>query len=320
MINFGGRRRYRALKIPRINRYTNPYFRRDTKPKKSARFYYSLILLGLALAAWVYFLFASSIFQITGWELNGLKKYSNQEISASLEKFLNKPKFAIFKFSNIFIFSEKELRKHIESDFIFKSIEIKKYYPNKIIVSAAEKEEKLAVYSRDKIFVLADDGTVIKEKRGTTGWYVAVNATSTPQGSAGQASETKIDVAKILTDAETKELPSYPIFCDAYFDTQNIKVGDKYPAQKILEIAFQFIENAAEQIGLKTSSVALYKNNTNPKIIIFAENNWEIYLSADDDGLQQFYKFLTVFNSKIKDLGKSLEYIDLRFGDRVYIK
>lgn len=304
---------------PRINRYSNPYFHDRAAPKKSARFYYGLIFLFLSITAWIYFLFASGVFQITEWEINGLKQYNKQEISTALQNFLRRPKFLVFKYSNIFLFNQDNFKKDLASQFIFKTIEVKKYYPHRIIINTEEKQEKLAIYNKNKIFVLADDGTIIREKEGMDGWYAAGDAANDGMDAASSTASA-VDVEKTLADAKIRELSAYPIFYDAYYDAGNSAIGDLYPAQKVIAIIDTFMEKASSQIGLKIKLAALYKNQINPKIIIYTENNWQIYLNSTDDGLKQFYKFYLVFNDKIKDLNKPLEYIDLRFGDRVYIK
>ncbi len=312
-----GRKPSRAFGAARGG-YSNPYFKNRPAAAKPVGFYYSLILLGLALFAWIYFLFASSIFQITDWEINGLKKYKNQEISDALNDFFKESKFAFFKSSNVFLFDKNGFEKHLSDKFIFQNIDVKKYYPHKIIITLKEKEEKLAIYNNDKIFIVADDGTIVRVKEGTTGWYKGADAKS-PETATSTATGS-VDVEKVLADAKTKELPAYPIFCDAYYASGKLGIGTIYPAIKDLNIINQFIENVQSRMEVKIKLVALYKNQLNPKIVIYTNNNWKIYLNNTDDGLKQFYKFYVTINDTIKDISRPLEYIDLRFGDRVYIK
>lgn len=264
-------------------------------------------------------MFASSVFQIIDWEINGLKQYNKQEIAAALQNFFGRSKLVFFKYSNIFLFNKDSFKKDLSSQFIFKTVEVKKYYPHKIIINVEEKQEKLAIYNKNKIFVLADDGTIIREKEGIASWYTAPDITN-GEVSATSSIISTIDTEKVLSDAKTKNLPAYPIFCDAYNSAEKSGIGGIYPAQKIITIINSFAENALSRIGLKIKLAALYRNQATMKIVIYTENNWQIYLNDTDDGLKQFYKFYLVFNDKIKDLNKPLEYIDLRFGDRVYIK
>ena len=306
----------RAYHTARGN-YSNPYFKNRPATAKPAGFYYGLILLGLAIFAWIYFLFASSVFQIKDWEINGLKKYKNQEISDALNDFFKESKFVFFKSSNIFLFDKNNFEKHLSDKFIFQDIDIKKYYPHKIIITLKEKEEKMAIYNNDKIFIVAADGVIVREKEGIAGWYEGPAANDTEATSTATGS---IDIEKVITDAAAKELPAYPIFCDAYYGNKNLGIGTVYPAAKVLAIVNKFIENVESRMEVKIKLVALYKNQINPKIVIYTNNDWKIYLNNADDGLKQFYKFFAAFNDKIKDLKQPLEYIDLRFGDRVYIK
>lgn len=305
---YTSRRRTNAYRVSRIHRYSNPYFRPAQNSQKSAGFYYSLLILFTVLAAWIYFLFASGIFRITDWEINGLKQYNKQEISDTLQKFFGKSKLLIFRYSNIFIFNTNDFKKELSSRFTFQNINIRKYYPHKIIIDLEEKKEKLAIYNKNTIYLVAEDGTVIREKEGLNNGTMA---TGTPSS---------IDINNIIADAKTKELPAYPIFYDAYYEPGKIAAGTVYPAKKILQITNVFIDNVRMRSNIGIKLAGLHKNNASPKIVIYTDNNWKIYLNDTDDGLKQFYKFYTVYNEKIKDGEKILEYIDLRFEDRVYTK
>ncbi|MBU1179647.1 hypothetical protein KJ885_01750, partial [Patescibacteria group bacterium] len=281
-----------------------------------SRFYYNFFLLCVVILGWFYFLFASNTFKITDWEINGLQQYNQQEAEAVLKKFFNNRKLLVFGFSNIFVFNEKDLKKYLSPSFTFKNVHVDKYYPHKVTITLEEKKEKLAIYNKNKIYILADDGTVIMEKQGIGGWYSDAaedtNTTSTK--------DANIDMKKLLADAESRVLPDYPIFCDAYYLDKDLGVGDAYPAMDIIKITTTFIDNLHERSDIDVKSVALYENQVNPKIVVYTTTNWKIYLNNTTDGLKQFYKLFLAYNNEIKDPNKQLEYIDLRFGDRVYIK
>jgi len=294
--------------------YKNPYFR-ARKQKKTSRFYYSLLVLGIVIFSWIYLLFASSVFKITDIEISGLEKYKKTNVEKSIKVFFQNKKYLFFNLSNVLIFNKEDLEQHLSSEFLFKSIRVKKYYPHKIMLTVQEKQEKLAVYNGSQIFILADDLTVLSKKEGIEDCIMEDSTSSTLSGSA-----TSIMMNRVLSDASTKPLPSYPIFCDAYYNNKTSGVGSTYLNKKIITILTSFIDSLHERTDIKAKLVTLQKNKTNPKLTIYTTNGWKIYLNITDDGQKQFYKLFLVFNNQIKDINKQLEYIDLRFGDRVYIK
>ena len=294
------------------NQYSNPYFKSQKNIESRRRLVYNLLLISIAFAAWSYFLFFSSFFKIIDWDIRGLKGYDKKDVESSLKNFLGKKELAFLPIENIFIFNEANFEKQISSQFAFQNIKVRKYYPNKIILNFREKTRKMAVYNTDKIYVLSDDGAITAIKEGISNWY-----SNTEQETATGT----LNLGEVLADSRNKALPPYPIFCDAYSTRPaNLQVSAKYPLYKIIKIASDFIDNIKEKTQLDIKSACIIKNKIGPKIIISTTNNWTIYLNSEDDGVKQFYKLYLVLNNELKDLAKPVEYIDLRFGERVYIK
>jgi cell division septal protein FtsQ len=298
--------------------YSNPFFK-PKKTQKSKRFYYGLLLLAASLFAWIYFLFSSTVFKITAWEITGLQVYNKSDIENALQSFMGNSKFFFFKFSNILAFNADDFKKYLSSGYAFKNINVSKYYPNKIIINLEEKRGKSAIYNKNNIYLVSDDGAVVLKKEGIG------NCAELPQTNEAELTATttissyNIYMDKILSDARAKGLSNYPIFCDTYY-AGDPAIGQTYPASSVLTIITDFMDGLREETNIRVKLAALVKNQVNPKIIIFTENNWKIYLNNADDGQKQFNKFYTVLQNEIKDVTKPLEYVDLRFGDRVYIK
>jgi len=225
----------------------------------------------------------------------------------------------IFKNSNALSFNKNNFKEYLNAHYAFQDINVIKYYPHKIIINLKEKENKEIIYNNNKIYVVADDGTIILKKEGIDNWFT-ITETNTDEFSATSTVESySLDINKVLKDAQDKSLASYPIFCDAYY-SKDPGIGQIYPAADTLKIINEFIDNLHERTNIKIKLVSLIKNQLNPKIIVYTENNWKIYLNNTDAGQKQFYKLYITFQEQIKDLNKPLEYIDLRFGDRVYLK
>ncbi|MCG2693800.1 hypothetical protein L6259_00745 [Candidatus Parcubacteria bacterium] len=260
----------------------------------------------------------SQAFRITEWGIKGIENYDKTQITSSIQSFFEQKKLGIFSFSNIFTFNGRALQKNLSSNFIFDNISVEKYYPHKIIISFQEKEQKLAVYNKDKVYILSADRTVLSVEKGIDSWFIA-NEDSEADFATSTTDNASINKEKISADAKEKSLPSYPIFCDAYY-SKSPGVGDKYPADKRIGIIIQFIDAMQSRMPIKAEMVLIFKNKSAVKIVIYTDNGWQIYLNDEEDGERQFYKLYLAFNNKIKDVNKPLEYIDLRFGDNVYIK
>lgn len=296
-------------------RLKNPYFK-PRKPQRSGHFYYNIFLLGIAILGWMYFLFCSHIFWIKDINIGGLQKYKNQEIEKSLDIFFNQRRFLFFKSGNIFIFNNKKLEVFFKDKYVFKNIKTEKIYPNKLFIYFEEQEQKFALYNNDDFYILSENSIVIKKEQGIKNWVL-------PEDDALQTTSTIkefVEADKILKDLEKREFPPYPIFCDAYTLEDELGVGDRYPKYNYFDIIIGFIDGLHSKTEIRAKMAIVYKNKINPKIIIYTDNNWTIYLNNKTDGFKQFYKFYLIFNNEIKDTNKPLNYIDLRFGDRIYIK
>jgi cell division septal protein FtsQ len=297
--------------------YKNPYFQKP-KSKKNGHFYYSAAGIFLAASAWIYFLYFSPVFIISEWEINGLGIYEKIEVETELRSFMRQKRLAIFPNSNIFSFKPKNFTESISAKFAMEKIEIKKFYPNKIILAVTEKQPKAAVYNGNKIFIISSDGTIVMEKEGMDIGIATGDATT----STDESKFTKEKILTITNDASGKGLPPYPIFCDAWQEMEKAKINDKYLAKEpdVLMRIYDFTDNVSSRTDLKIRAVALESGQTGPKITIYTENNWVIYINPRENGTRQYNKLNALLSDKLKDRGQALEYIDLRFGDRVYIK
>lgn len=299
--------------------FENPYFKKTPK-KKNNRMHYEIAIFLLAVGAWIYFLLFSSVFKIKEWEINGLQLYKDEEISAELKNYLGERRMAIFPNENIFIFNGEKFKQTISSGFAFKTIGVKKYYPNKVIIKFEEKQQKAAIYNGNKIYIVSDDGTTILKKEGINFDTPALTDDSGATSTA-EKSITPEMLQKILAHAVGAGLPPYPIFCDAWFDTANLQIGERYlGTDKLLTELFAFADNVATKTDLGLTAIVIQKNKLGPDIIVYTKNNWTIYINEKESGEKQFLKLQALLGDRLKDRGQTLEYIDLRFGDRVYIK
>lgn len=234
-------------------------------------------------------------------------------------EFISKKTALIFKNSNIFVFSPAGLSKKLSKGFALESVEIKKYYPQKIIVAIHEKRPKLGAYNNTDIYVLASDGTIIMRKEGTIKIGESATSTASEQEPGTERILTISEIKSLMQDAKTRDLPPYPIFYDATIQDK-LTLNTKYPLSKTFQIIQEFFDLVMQKTNVKFDAASVNKNKTGPQIIAYTSNNWKIYMTAQEDGEKQFYKFYPLLSNQLKNTEQVLEYIDLRFGDRVYIK
>ena len=100
---------------------------------------------------------------------------------------------------------------------------------------------------------------------------------------------------------------------------KNISLGDqvleKQHLRSILEIAGEFERNL--EISIERFLVPAEMD----KLTVRTTEGWEVYFDLQGDVTDQIFNFGLVLKEQIQEEGtKNLEYVDVRFGNRVYYK
>ena len=96
-----------------------------------------------------------------------------------------------------------------------------------------------------------------------------------------------------------------------------ISLGDHPLTETTREFLLSF-NRQLNQIGVTAANFNL-EMLTSREIRVTTTENWQIYLNVRQDLLQQVNNLKLVLQTKVKDR-QNLQYIDLRFGDRVFYK
>lgn len=272
---------------------------------------YHIIIVIITIGLWIYFLFFSKFFVIKDWEIILDYPQKSALIQEKLQYY-----FSVQGKNNIFLFDGKKFLEYLQKqDIVFEDIVETKIYPNKIILQIKEKPILGYMFSKNNTILLSQDGTLLKVGESAPFWYNILQTVESPT-STSQEELGMVDAFLSQIDEEKKN--NGYIFYDAYYNNDSM-VGSVHLAKKVLENIEDFTRLLKEKIGIEAKLISIYKNNINPKIIIYTKNNWKILLGTENSQTQ-FYKFYAVFTDQINDINKPLEYIDLRFGERVYIK
>ncbi|MEK7167221.1 MAG: hypothetical protein AAB732_02325 [Patescibacteria group bacterium] len=319
--------------------------------KKRRRIFF-LIFLFLCLIVGFYFLFFSSYFDIQNFEISKTKNISQEKIKEiALDQFKQK-RFLIFNQKNIFIFNKKTLQNNLNQKYNLNKLKIHKEFKKPLWIPAIkiDLDEKIStliwITKNDQCYFLDEKGIVLEEITKTID-NQNKNANNlenfiycSPKNLIEKfkkfpiiynEAEEKIEIKKIAVSEKLvkailflyKELPIKTKIETSYFKIPVLKKLD-LPKQEIT--ADNSIVSPAKTIENKKAANNQQTTKEDQKlekieIRVVTQSGFEIYFDVFSSDLnQQINNLSKVLNQEIKDKISSLEYIDLRFGNRIYYK
>lgn len=241
----------------------------------------SLILLLLLLLI-AYLLFYSSIFKINKIELVGFNKISANKISKDfLGTQLNSYRYLVLRQDNLLIFSKDELIKNIENDYNLDNISINKEFPHKLLLTIQEKSPFLIYSSNNSKYYLDE--------------YGVISSKITDNNNENES------ITIITNDANEETFPNEVIF-----------------SKNKISFILSIIEKLSKIDKINTTSYSI-PNKISFQLNVNLEQGYSIYFDMNKNIDDQITKLRRVLYES--ESGETpIEYIDLRIGDRVYIK
>lgn len=266
----------------------NPFFRRRQKKKKSNHKSHSLalcllIFLLLSVSALFYLFFVSDNFLIQKIEINGLTRSSDQEIVDMIWSQSEDSKLIFLKQKNLLCFNVQELQTSLNDNFSFANLVIKKKWPHTLIINVEE---------RALAFIWQDGENVL---------FSDCNGCLIPEVIPSSDDFSNYPVLK-------------PIIKNAYIlDNNCLNIDNEYLGSLIdLDAKIRTNNNlVVKDYFLESEINALTVN---------LESGPKVYFNIKNEFDKQIEKLIVIKNKKTELEFQALEYIDLRYGDRVYFK
>jgi hypothetical protein len=285
--------------------------------KKSKSFKIKIIILAILLAAWIACIAYIPYFKINKADYYGLNNTKKSEMDEFVyQNFLNKKN--ILPLSNYFFINTGKISNELYKKFAFETVKTVKIFPSKLNITVEEKISSIIYDNGKKYFLLDDAGTAIKYLKDVETYEVTKivattnsanllisNATSTHESAS--TTEHTPDFKKI-----NQLFGNYPIIYDRRGLDVEVKQKNIIPSQHISAV-IAWRKALAEQ-GI-TESKFFILDNINSGIKIDTFNSWNILFQPKDDALTQI--------NNLKNILPSInpkEYIDLRFGEKIYWK
>ncbi len=236
----------------------------------------------LVLFAVVSAMFYIPALRIKNIEIRGNSTLGNGEITSAVSGFLREKYFLIIPKDNILIFPKEEI-----------SVELMKKF---------DRIEKIKV-----IGVFPDSISINITERNPTALFCGKNF---------PRSLTSGELVCFFVDENGMVFEKAPLFSDnVYVKFYNGKKDGLKKINKFKDL-MKFIE-AALNGGVKIRKIVLEKEGLKK---IYTSEGWYIMLNEGDNFQTAFENLKLALEEKIKDNRKYLEYIDLRFGNKLFYK
>lgn len=291
---------------------TNPY-RAHKKPSKIKA---KLIVFIIFLAAWTICLAYIPYFKINKINYSGLNNTTKKELDEFIyENFLNKK--SILPLNDYFFINTKKISDDLYKKFAFETVEVIKIFPNQLNVNIKEKISSVIYDNGKKYFLLDSGGTAIKYLKDVEPYemaqkivsssanILAVNTTSTLINTS--TTEHIPDYKKI-----NKLFGNYPIIYDRRGFAVEIKQENILPPEHIAAI-IAWYKTLTEQ-GI-THLKFFTLDNLNSGVAIDTTDPWDILFQPKNNNETQISTL-----KEILPTIKPQQYVDLRFGEKVYWK
>jgi len=299
----------------------NHLFRRKKQEKGSGtlRSKISLIFLFLAILAWFGFIFYIPYFTISNFDFTGTDQPLAEKLTIALKGEFDSHKFFVLNRSNYFVFNETKFREKLSEMFILSNLEISKKFPNIIAINAKEKTRSLALIANNEAYFIDYKGMVIDVLKNTEKSYIPDTSRSsgtcekTMENTSG-SSDTCIPQKIVISDSITSQMPQVMIKNTSNAINARISVFNELQVSTIIEI-YEKLNTE----GMATDIIDL-ETPEDTKITVKTKEGFLIYLTTEDTIENQIENLKIVLKEKIGENRVNLQYIDLRFGDKVYFK
>ncbi|MDX9892978.1 MAG: FtsQ-type POTRA domain-containing protein [Patescibacteria group bacterium] len=277
--------------------FNNPFFPKKSKISagRKAKILVGLVL-GLILIA-VYLFNRLPALQITNIEIAGNDYASTEEIKALVDDQMNHRRWLFFNQHNILFFSKSQLRQKLDSYYLLERIKIKKRYFSGLDIEITERPSGLVWSSDNKYYYLDLSGKVLREIQPDN--VVIVEGQGTTNLVRNQAESVK-----------------YPLVTD--LSNSEVFINQQAASEKLIRFVLGFSDLITRSGDFVVSHYEIFKSNTR-EIEMVTKAGWRVKLNIEETPESQAELLLAVLQQRVKDRN-NLEYIDLRFGDKIFWK
>lgn len=259
----------------------NPFFYRSKNNFNNSR-KWLLVGVFLFLGFFVWLIFAAPFLVIKKVEINGLERVDKGEVEALVESMKQGTSLLIFSQDNFFLFNREDLHEAIMVNYNFSDLNIIKIFPDKLRIEISERPYAFIFQQGSDNYYASRDGYVMNDE--------------------GVSEEDYSTYFTLENKSKTVVVNS----------KGRINIKDDY---------LNFIFNLKEALDSYADLVPekyIIEQEMNSLIVDFKDGPI-VYFNTQKDAKQQADDLALVKREKIRDNYNTTNYIDLRYGDMIYI-
>lgn len=303
-------------------RYENPF----AKKSKGNLSYLKTYFFASLFFAWIGLLLYLPYFRVTNFQYSGLHITNQPEFESLIKSslFKNRPWLPA---NNYFFVNEDALARALQDKFLLNAITVAKVFPNTLKISVVEKTTS-AIYDNSLAYYLIDsDGTVVKFLRNVAPneFVLPTSTASTSIGGAPALVTTSSPASSSLQTASSTRggthIPdfnqiyngygNYPLIYDE--SAPQVKEKDRVLDGDTIKGVLAFYDSLNKNRIAKVSYCMMQEASAG--VTAFTDHPWKIMFQPKGDIEKQITNLQIILKNS-----QPTEYIDLRFGDRIFWK
>jgi len=291
-----------------------------------------LVTLLVTFSASVWYALWSPAFSITEVAVRGASAATERDLKDIVGRQRAKTRLLVLPQANLVAFDAGAARKAIDEAFVFDTIDISKTFPHTLSIAVKEKELKVALVDGDRF--LAVDGSGLVFRRLSELETGALN--NLPPGIQSVAAEKMEIAAPVLANsAGSKEETTKPSAAvqvknnpfPLVLDVSKGKNKGELPAYSPGETAFaastvSLVLEAHARLGDVIGRMPLWfdVDERGESVKANLDGGASVYLYTGQPFGVQAERLALVLKEKIGDRKNELEYVDLRYNEKIYFK
>jgi cell division septal protein FtsQ len=263
--------------------FNNPFFKnkRQRRQKASKRSILLTLIIIIIIAFAIWFFYISDTFTIKKIEINGLERTSKEEVLNRVSKSTDKTKFFLAQ-DNLFLISTNDLVNDLKKHFNFFQVKVDKELTNKLIINISERNYEAIYFENANYYYIDKEGYIINK----------------------------------INDIKDVNPRKYAIINNE----SNNEIKDNKLSVELDYITF--IDDFYNLLKQNSSDIIIEKfiiKNKNSGLSAQIINGPILYLNIEDDASSQVRNLIALKENELSKNFFQRSYIDLRYGDRLFL-